>query len=340
MSSQPDNISNEFFEALMAQSLYEPLSEAEQQRLDAFLASSPDHAAEYAELKALVAAIPQGPVSMPVDLWPALEQRVAATRRRRPHWSLYAAAATLLLVLGANLARIALPTPEDQPAQVVASAMEQRVAEAQQWAANREFSRALTSLQAVLAENPSDPAAGKAQLALAELEFEHGQRFAEAYAAYNQLKARYPETWTSTPRNADRLDLLAEARGDNFESLYALKSARNGGSEAFAQLERVAAKPDMPLLAALAVDAMRDIVGGPGSTSGQAKLEALETARNRCKDPVAAAQIQLALAETHWKDLNDPQRARDLYGELAVGTQPAVAAAAKAALAKLDTPRP
>lgn len=341
MSSHPDNLSNEFFEALMAQSLYEPLSAEEQARLDAHLAASPESAAEYAGLQALVAAIPQGPLSIDVDLWPALQQRVRPAVRRRFHWSLYAAAATLLLVVGANVARIALPNSAAPTAPVAsASPLAPRLAQAEQRAANHDFSGALKELQAVLAEAPQDPVAGRAQLALAELEFDHGQRYAEAYAAYTALKSKYPETWNTSTRNADRLDLLAEAKTDGFESLYALKAARNSGSDAFAQLERVAARPNMPLLAALAIDAMRELVGGPDSTHGADKAKALETARLRCQDPVAAAQIQMALAEVHWKDLHDPARARDLYGEVAAGGQPLVADAARAALAKLDTAKP
>ena len=220
------------------------------------------------------------------------------------------------------------------------SPTEQRVALAEQLAANRDFSGALKTLQAVLADAPQDPAAGRAQSALADLEFDHGQRYAEAYAAYIALKTNYPDTWKAASRNADRLDLLAEAKSDTFESLYALKAARNSGSDAFGQLERVAAKPNMPLVAALAVDAMRDLIGGPNSTTGEGKVAALQTVRDRCKDPVAAAQIQMALAEVHWKDLNDPARARDLYGEIANSGQPLVADAARAALAKVEAVKP
>lgn len=330
------NVSCEWFEASIAAGLYEPLPQEEQSRLEAHLAVCGACRETQAELGALVASIPTGEVEMPVDLWTPLSARIAP--RKRFHWSLYAAAALLLAVIGANVARNALPKPEAAAPMAQASPVAQGVALAKNYVADRDFTKALKTLQGTLSAHAKDADAGQAQLALAELEFSHGQRYAEAYEAYAALKSQYPQTFAAAALNADRFDLLSEAKAANFQPLYELDAAKSS-ADPFAQLERIAARPDGTLVAALAVDAMRQIVGGPDSAAGAGRVAALEKVRDRCKDPVAAAQIKMALADAHWTQLHDAATARSLYGEVANAPQPLVAQAAKAALAKLEVGR-
>lgn len=328
----------EWYEASIAASLYERLPHEERSHLEAHLAVCAACRATEAELKQLVAEIPAGKLSEDVDLWPALQARIAP-RRARFHWSLYAAAAVFALVVGANVARIALlPAPDPAQLAQAPSPMQSAIAQAQQAAAAGDFGAALKGLQGALEAAPGDPDAGKAQMALAALEFGHGQRYAEALAAYETLKARYPAEWQSNSVNADRLDLLAEAKTANFEPLYALNAARNSAGDPFPQLERLAALPDKPLLASLAVQTMFERMGG-AEAAGAERLQVLEAMRDRCVDPVAAAQVKLALANAHWKDLGDTAAARAIYGELAANAEPRLAQAARDALAKLEAGR-
>lgn len=332
----------EWYEASIATALYEALPPAEQSHLEAHLLVCAACRATQAELRQLVADVPRGAVSEEADLWPALAARIAP-RRKGLHWSLYAAAAMMLVVAGASIARMALldpPAPGAQVAENTATgAVAQSLDRAKAFVASRDFSSALKELQGALAAHPADPEAGRAQMALAELEFSHGQRYAEAYTAYAALKEKYPAVWGAAPQNADRFDLLTEVKPENFEPLYALNAAKSSATDAFGQLERIAARPEGRLVAALAVDAMRELVGGAASGSGEAKVAALQQARDRCKDPVAAAQIKMALANTHWTELRDAETARALYGEVASATEPLVAQAARDALAKLDAAR-
>ncbi len=327
----------EWYEASIAASLYERIPHEERSHVEAHLLVCPSCRELEADLRAMVAAIPRGKVSEDVDLWPALEARLATKKRpaRFTTAMLAAAAAGLVFVAGFGYTIL---TPQAPPVrtQTAVNGIQQAITLAKELEAKRDFAGALKALQGVLATAPNAPEAGAAQQALAELEFAHGQRYAEAYAAYETLKTRYPDAWIATKHNPDRLDLLAEAKVANFEPLYTLNAARSSSSDAFEQLERIAARQDAPMIAALAVDAMRELVGGTESASGAGKVAALEQVRDRCTDPVAAAQIKLALANTHWLELRDAAAARALYGEIANTSEPMVAQAARDALAKLD----
>ena len=324
----------EFFEASIAASLYEPLPEAERVHLDAHLAQCGACRETAAALRTMTQEIPVPAVSADVDLWPALQARTTS-RRGRFHWSLYAAAAVLFVVVGANVARVTLSAPQGTtPAAGVSGPVAEALGRAEAFQQARDFAGALKTLQAALAAHPKDAEAGRAQAMLAELEFSHGQRYAEAYDAYAALKERYPQVWAANPKNADRFDLLSETKAARFQPLYDLAAAKNSGTDAFGQLEKIAAKPDSFLVGALAVDAMRELVGG--ADTGAGKVAALQRVRERCTDPVAAAQVKLALADAHWSELHDAGTARGLYDEVAQGPQPEAAKAARAALAKLD----
>lgn len=330
----------EWYEASIAASMYERIPHEERSHVEAHLLVCAACRELEADLRKMVAEIPRGKLSEDIDLWPALEARLAM--KRRPRWfnvAMYgAAAAAFLLVAGIGYVTQTKAAP-DTTRIAAQSATQQAITLAKDFEAKHDFAGALKTLQHALAEAPGAPDAGAAQQALAELEFSHGQRYAEAYAAYETLKLRYPDAWMSTPHNPDRLDLLAEAKTLNFEPLYALNAAKNSNADAFGQLEHIAARQDTPMVAALAVDAMRELVGGPDSASGAGKVAALEKARDRCTDPVAGAQIKMALANTHWLELRDAATARALYGEVASTNAPLVAQAARDALAKLDAGR-
>lgn len=335
-SNSSTGTSCEFFEASIAASLYEPLPDAERKHLDAHLAQCGTCRETEAALRTMTQEIPVAAVTAEVDLWPALQARTAS-RRGSFHWSLYAAAAVFFVVIGANVARVTISTPQGAaPIAGVSGPVAQALERASSFQQEHDFAGALKTLQTALATHPKDVEAGNAQAMLAELEFGHGQRYAEAYAAYAALKEKYPQAWAANPRNADRFDLLTETKAAKFQPLYDLAAAKSSGTDAFGQLEKIAAKPDSFLIGALAVDAMRELVGGTDTGAGAGKVAALQQVRERCTDPVAAAQVKLALADAHWSELHDAATARGLYDEVAQGPQPLAAKAARAALAKLD----
>jgi hypothetical protein len=62
----------------------------------------------------------------------------------------------------------------------------------------------------------------------------------------------------------------------------------------------------------------------------------LEAVRARCTNPIALAQVNLHLGDKYCDELNDAQRARQLYLEAAQGGSPELAVIASTALARLD----
>jgi len=339
----------EWFEASLAAALYEPLSEHEQRALDAHLDSCAACRNTRAELLQVVESIAMEPVDLPVDLLPRLLPQLA----QRPVWlpRVFAGVGGLAVGLAA-MGVFYLSTPqartegeggaqlsivaEESPA---VSPMTLALAKAQQYRENRDFTNALLTLRDALKQHPNEPMAGEAQLALADLEFGHGQRYAEAYQAYAALKTTYPEVWRSSPESANRFDLLSDTREQNFEPLYALNAARHSSVDPFGQLEKIAARADWCRVSAMAVDAMRELVGGPESARGTERTVALQQVQERCTDPVAAMQVKLVLAESQWKDQDNAVGARALYGEVARAGHPELAQAAREALARLDTSR-
>jgi len=328
---------------LIAASCYEALNESQQQTLDRHLARCAACRAAAQDLRALVACIPPESVAFEGDLLPALRAELAArplrawTAGRKALRFLAPVAAMALLVAavgytaygpGGLLARPA-------PVVVVASPVEKALVEAHHLA-KRDFPGAVSVLHEALAAHGDDLRAGQAQLFLADLEFDHGQRYAEAYAAYETLRNRYWDTWSQSPRCVDRFNLLDEARTRDFEPLYALDAAINGSGDVLAQLETIVASNPATLLADRAVTAMCQAAGGVRVLDGATKAAALEQVRDSCTNPTVIAQLNLMLGNTYWKDLNDADRARPLYTEVAENDDAVLARAAQQCLSELD----
>ncbi len=301
-------------EQLLAVAAYEPLSTADQAWLDRKLKKYPEYrdlADDFRDLKEIMAA--DAP-AFRGDLLPAVraELREAPLRRRR-QWAALSMglAASAVVAAGGVFAAYTLNTTPAPLQQVQeASAMGQAIAQAQALSAAGEF-RAVQVLRDAIAARPEDPRAGEAQLLLADLEFGHGERYAEAYASYDALRARYSGTWSEHPECAERFALLADARHEEFRPLYELERARRDG--AFESLENIVARYPNRELAFAAIDAMRETAGALESNGSAFEVAALEAVRSRCSDPIALAQIDVTLGNLYWKELKDTDRALDLF---------------------------
>ncbi len=332
---------------LMAGALYEPLSPDDQILLENHLRRCPRCRVEAAALKSFVAQIPAPPVEFQGDLRPVLlkrlvEEKAAARPGRRFIEFVPRLAFPIAAVLAVLVAYRALVPGADVPAgnvEVVASPMEQRLVEAHTLA-KHDFMAARATLEDALRNFPEDPRAGEAQLALADLEFDHGQRYEEAYEALNTLRTRYPGTWNANPECADRFDLLDEARAENFEPLYAYAAALNSSGDAFAQLEKVVSRYPEKLVGSMAMAAMVELVGNDADSADLTKTAALDAVRNRCTDPIAIAAVSVSLGDSFWNEMQDPGSARICYATAAQSSHPAVAQLAKEALASLDAAAP
>ena len=325
----------------LAAALYEPLEAEAQARLDAHLAQCAACRAEDQALRAFVDAIPSNGAAFEGDLLPALreELRHTAPGTRRFAWGILAP--VTVAVAAAVVAVFTLLAPEEPPApsrQITLSppvdlAVPARAiaGAARTLAASNNFVAAQGLLTNAL-ENEV-PAAGTLRLALADIEFEHGQRYAEAYGAYQTLKRDFPAVWAASPAETkDRFDLLSEVRGDNFDPLYRLDAVHT-----FEQLEKILAlSPERQMLASLAVARMAEIIQAEGAPDTGIRVAALEAVRARCTEPLAVAQLSIALGDVYWKELKDPLRARPHYEEAASATHLALAQRAEAALSELD----
>jgi len=188
-------------------------------------------------------------------------------------------------------------------------------------------------LEKALQTYPSDPLAGEAQLRLAALEFSHGQRYAQAYEAYERARQRYPEVWGRHPEHVIQFNLLDETRGANFEPLRQLDAAAGGG-QAFERLEQVIARYPGSLVAMRAVDTLcRDAAQ---NTPGISAIAAIEQVRECFSDPVAVAQVTMALGDLSWHEMRDAARARAAYGAVKEKGPMALAQLAEESLVEID----
>ncbi len=328
---------------IIAASIYDDASAEERAYLARHMTACAACRAEAESLPRVAGAIPVPPAPFTGDLLPVVRQRLmeAPARSAWAGWrvALPVAACIMLAAIfgytawdgrgmsGPDVATVATASPMDA---AIAAAMEQ---------SGQQFGKAVLTLREAIQAHPSDPRAGEAQLLLANLEFSHGQRYAEAFAAYDALRSRYPQDWNTSPGAVkDRYDLLAEARLENFEPLYQFDAARNSGGDAFAQLEKVVAKYPCKLVASLAIETMRERLCGPeDSAAPETRIDAMEFVRDRCTDPVAIAQINVALGDMYWRDLRDIERAREAYTQAAGSGHMALASVARAALWEMDS---
>jgi tetratricopeptide (TPR) repeat protein len=330
------------YQSWIAAALYEPLDEAEQSQLDCHLAACPRCRAEASALGALRLAIPSEPVVFTGDLLPALRARIAEGAPSAFPWRRFAAVMASLLVVaavtGVWLGRQGSASVEPRMAATASdSALSPMLAKADALIAQHDYASALQTLNAALKRYPNDSKAGDAALRVADLQFASLQRYADAYAAYQTVRSRYPEAWRTSPGAVkDRFDLLAENHGENFAALHALDAARDNSADPVGQLEKVVAHYPGRLVAWQAVNSMREKVCGARDGGGDIKAAALESVRARCSDPVAVAHINVELGDTYWHEMHDPGRARVVYYEALQSGHGDLAGLARVALNEID----
>ncbi|MCC6142412.1 MAG: zf-HC2 domain-containing protein [Candidatus Hydrogenedentes bacterium] len=339
------------YQGWIAAGIYEPLTADEQRDLEAHLSACRRCSEDAATLRAFSAALPVDPVVFTGDLLPALRARIADEPRgawwARWHWGRPAAALmTVAVIAGAiawqrpvyapapaapvQVAAVTAPT-EAIPASPVAAALE----EADALVARRNYAGALGVLKEAVAAYPEAPEAGQAQLRVASLEFNQLRRYPYAYAEYEKLIQAYPEVYQNSPESIENFEVLAEVQKDKFDPLFALDAARSAGGDTFAQLERVLAHYPGGYVAARAVEEMAQLAAeelGPQSSY----VAALDTVRSRCSDPVAVAQLQLALGDTYYREMQNPARAQELYQTVAQSESPILAQLAQDALVRIQ----
>lgn len=335
---------------LLVQKLYEDLNPEEEAFLSRQLEGAAQATEEAESLERLVAGIPSEQPELTTDLLPLVrarleERRNAANSNMAARWGGTAAlAACLLLVFGFGFfAYMPSGAPGNSP-DIVATGGETTpvnplLEEAAALMAQHEYGSAHDVLQTAIETHPTDPNAGRAQEMLAGLYYDELHRYRDAYGAYVALKRDYPQTFMGNGMNADRLDLLDEARRVNYASLEALDAARmKRGDAALAALQEVIvqhAGPEGALVASLAAEEMAGRV--VEETSQQAsRLTAMESARDRCTNPVAVARLNVEIGRIYLEELDDPATARDLCEKALSSGHSEVIAMAQTVMSAVD----
>lgn len=326
----------EYFQGQLAAALYEPLTAQEQAELDGHLAECAPCRQDQHDLRQLIAELPVRDIPLDTDLLPQLHKRLTESNivRFRPwRWALPAAAAVLFV---SGLYALRGEFPASTPGPVAANTAESTMGQVLQAAAglvqSGNHQAAYTLLTSAIKTHAGDSRAGEVQMALADIEFTQFQHYDRAFDAYTALKRDYWETFRSNRENADRMEVLDEARVSNFEPLYALNRAEGS----FEALESVVSQYPATFVASLAVSSMEDLVRESPVEGSEMSVASLEKVREKCTNPTAIDQVNVAMGNRYWKDLNDPSRARDLYVGVVRSESVALARVAEQKLAELD----
>jgi hypothetical protein len=339
-----NGMNREDYEGLMAQACYEPLSTEEQAALDAFLAEDPEARKEFEELRAFAESLPSETPAFTGDLLPGLKREIEDLHIKpgtvpgprswfgwRPAAGVAAAAAVVVGLLQWQTP-VSAPTvaENDRPVQHASlSPTAQTLQNVRGMLDQQDYTDAYQTISETLASDPSDKqAAGELQYLLANLEFGHFQQYDRAHEAYETLKQKYWDTaWQKDPQSATRLDILAEAAQDDYVPLHTIRRAVDRGDAGFQDLEMVLAKNagEQSLVAALAVDAMRELAGGLETPGGAFEVAAYEKVLRRCTNPLAIAQLNHTLGEMYWKTIDDRAKAMDLFQQVANCDHPQLA---------------
>lgn len=338
-------------QGFIAESLYEELPERDRKTLDRHLAKCSQCREEARALEQLVQQIPASPVQLDRDLTPAVMARVreAAPVRRTPalRFAFSGAAALLVATLAAygilaSFEKNDILEVAQEPAisQGLVSPVKAGIEAARGLMAAHDFPGAYVVLNELIEAHPGDSLTGEALKIQAGLAFGELQWYPEALAGYRSLQQNYGSVYREDPLAWSRLDLLMESRGsdDDFAPLHDLEAARQHGS--FERLEDVVGRHPGTFVASLAAEDMASVAVGALADSAEEgrRVYAMETALQRCTNPVAIAQLKVEVGHIYRDELHDFDKARTWYEKVANGDHVVLARLATESLGSLASP--
>lgn len=339
-------------EGLMAQALYEPLSEHDAAFLEAYVLAHPGAREEMEALRRVVAGVPAERPPLNTDLLPAVRARIeeeTGTPERRPRFRLVTAAASLALIaMAAGLAFLKVhdaPDPgrltgiETGAAVPGASPLAAALAHTDALVKAGNYADAYKTLSGALERFPDAPDAGEAQMHLADIAFARLHWYEQAHSDYERLFQEYHQTWLGAPAHLrDRRDLLAEARLVQFRSLQDLDAARANRLDPMGALARVIVTyPNQAYVRSQAAMEMarRTIESGAvDPASPDALVQALRHAQKEAADPMVVAQLSYQIGHLYESEYREFDKARDAF--LQASQHPELQQQARSALARLD----
>ena len=332
---------------MIAASVYGDITDQERLTLEGHFSACPACRIQAEAMATMTARILVSHPTLDRDLLPALRARLAEKASPLPRWnwnwryaSVAAACALLAVVCVYGISGFGPKPHENQLAAVqdpVSSPVQDALDRASALAQSRDFANAYRLLKETVETHSEDSQAGEVQRRRADLAFASLHWYPEAYEDYARLAQRYAPVFRTAPNCRERFDTLAEARGFDYAPLYALDAARRNTDDPFAQLEKVVARYPNTFVAALAVDDMTRVAAtdAPVTPDANRRVASVECARDRCTDPIAVARLNLELGHLYQKDLNDPERARALFTEVAGSGNTVLAELAMDSLARL-----
>jgi hypothetical protein len=345
-------------EKALAASLYGEANDNEERLLAKALEESPALRRDAEAYQKLIGDIATGnPPELPYDLLPEVRRQLAlesAEPTRTPYagWrmAVFSAASLAVVVAFAVIMNGAL-APDNTVvtvAGVEAPAMSPVASALQSGSdatAEGEYTTAFRVVENALEDHPADAHAAEARLFLADLAFDELHWYDRAEMEYRRYRQDFSTDFTLSPqtlrgRVAFRLDVLAEARNDDYKALHALNAAGMRGPSALDELEGILARTDGIYLPALMTREMAYILDPEARRDDGRLVQAMESVRSQCKLAGAVARLDFEIGAASFEVLDDPIKAREHLTLAASSGEGEVATRAQAYLAQLDADMP
>lgn len=332
----------EEFEGMIAQAVYEELPQSEQHALSAHLAACAHCEAESKAMVALRALIRVEPVAFEGNLRPVLEEQIrtqpsrSLIRRLVPRLVLSGLFGILVAVISIQVTLSLRADDDVNNNQLGASGpFDQVMTEVTGHIEREEYARAYVTLHESILRAEPDTVPSEAQQLLADLAYEQLGWYPEAFAAYDQLRLRYPSVYQQSPESIHRYAVLDEARltDTEYASLHNwTRVIREDDVNAFGQY--IESYPGT-LHASEAVQEMARLISEDQQETDMSVDSVLEYALLSSENPVVVAQIKLELGRYHVETTKDAEKARALFEEVEDSSVSVLAQAASQSLRAL-----
>ncbi|NLN91997.1 MAG: hypothetical protein GX130_01625 [Candidatus Hydrogenedens sp.] len=334
-------------EPLMAQALYDDLSEEEAAQLQALLERHPVLAEELSDLKDFMPSLTLRSDDWQGDLLPTLKAQIqageAVAQGALPQRSIKFVLAGAALILGGGLYAFFMLAGSEAPSgpQTQAfltprdsSVLRQEMEVTRDLVARGHYADASSYLQKAIDGHPHDPVHADALLQLADIHYTHLQQYDKAYASYKVLEQEHRAVFNRSWDNNKHVRLLSAAFPLDFKPVAQLEAAARSESPLHSY-ELILSEYPEDIWGDEALRAMMQLVSEE-DFSRDDPTALLQHLASLCTESVAVDRICLEMGHTCYDQLNDREQARDYFNRAAESHHLALADCAREALARLD----
>ncbi|MFP6615504.1 MAG: hypothetical protein VCB26_03770 [Candidatus Hydrogenedentota bacterium] len=330
----------EEYEGLVAQSLYETLTEVETTDLSAHLAGCEGCSAERESLSLLKEFIPVEAVVFQGDLRPVLEERVRTETRGGWISRLVFSGAAGVIVMGAVIFQFLESPLDDMTGPITPQTASERyfasiLGQTAELIEEDQYPQAYIVLRKSIDGAEAESVPADVRILLAEIAYERLRWYPEAYTAYDQLRLAEPTVYRNSEEFIRRYAVLDEARSLNSEYTSLHTWDRVVLEEDVEALSIYITEYPGTIQASEAVHEMARVLSASAEYAGESVDSVLETALKSNDDPIVVAQIKLELGRYYWKNVKDADKARMLFEDVEESTVTVLASAASQSLRAL-----